>query len=287
MLADRLSADIIKTTIEELKISSGANVRCTPKVKPSVNLKPSVINTKASPVDSKSSTSDTFVKTESLDSNVESNISSSSSHRVSTISTCSYLSTSSIPSSISASSESIADVLPVPSIKMMKTKASISRASSDSSKDEPDHTQPGARTKGLTRRSDGNLYPRRSGKDSLLTPASIDGGSSSSSFSERPPNEDTQSLLSMTDLESLDDMDNEQRYSRARLMASSKESSITSQESQDGGGALSYHRYYHVFHEGELDHLIEKYIHNLHIVSSYYDHANWCIIAEKVHVWTI
>ena len=46
-------------------------------------------------------------------------------------------------------------------------------------------------------------------------------------------------------------------------------------------------RYYHVFREGEIDHMIEKYVENLHIISSYYDHANWCIVAEKVNVWTI
>lgn len=63
----------------------------------------------------------------------------------------------------------------------------------------------------------------------------------------------------------------------------------TSQDSlqSDVGGAPTLHRYYHVFKEGELDKLIEKYVHNLHIISSYYDHANWCIIAEKVQVWTI
>ncbi|CAG0919336.1 unnamed protein product [Notodromas monacha] len=55
-------------------------------------------------------------------------------------------------------------------------------------------------------------------------------------------------------------------------------------QSSDNGIAHStnYHRYYHVFRERELDKLIEKYVQNLHIISSYYDHANWCIIAEKV-----
>lgn len=66
--------------------------------------------------------------------------------------------------------------------------------------------------------------------------------------------------------------------------------SDTSQESLPSdniGGEITYHRYYHVFREGELDQLIEKYVENLHIISSYYDHASWCIIAEKVQVWTI
>ena len=63
----------------------------------------------------------------------------------------------------------------------------------------------------------------------------------------------------------------------------------TSQDSlqSDTGGAPTLHRYYHVFRDRELDQLIEKYVQNLHIISSYYDHANWCIIAEKVQVWTI
>jgi hypothetical protein len=67
-------------------------------------------------------------------------------------------------------------------------------------------------------------------------------------------------------------------------------SGSTSQESlpsDNGGGAITFHRYYHVFREGELDQLIERYVENLHIISSYYDHANWCVVAEKVHVWTI
>lgn len=69
--------------------------------------------------------------------------------------------------------------------------------------------------------------------------------------------------------------------------------SLMSETSQDSlpsdniGGEITYHRYYHVFREGELDQLIEKYVENLHIISSYYDHASWCIIAEKVQVWTI
>lgn len=52
-------------------------------------------------------------------------------------------------------------------------------------------------------------------------------------------------------------------------------------------GTVTLHRYYHVFRQGELDQLIERYVENLHIISSYYDHANHCVVAEKVHVWTI
>ena len=64
------------------------------------------------------------------------------------------------------------------------------------------------------------------------------------------------------------------------------EESVSETEAETGG-SLTHHRYYHVFREGEIDHIIEKYVENLHIISSYYDHANWCIIAEKVNVWTI
>jgi len=64
-------------------------------------------------------------------------------------------------------------------------------------------------------------------------------------------------------------------------------SASDSEDSAETGGSLTHHRYYHVFREGEIDHMIEKYVENLHIISSYYDHANWCIIAEKVNVWTL
>ena len=77
-----------------------------------------------------------------------------------------------------------------------------------------------------------------------------------------------------------------------KLIDKSNEDSLsisTSQDSlpSDAGGTVTLHRYYHVFRQGELDQLIERYVENLHIISSYYDHANWCIVAEKVHVWTI
>ncbi|CAB4064272.1 unnamed protein product [Lepeophtheirus salmonis] len=66
-------------------------------------------------------------------------------------------------------------------------------------------------------------------------------------------------------------------------------SGASSQESlhSDSSQQQTQHRYYHVFREGELDHLINTYVENLHIINSYYDHSNWCIVAEKVNVWTI
>ncbi|MEQ2194145.1 hypothetical protein XENOCAPTIV_024307 [Xenoophorus captivus] len=46
-------------------------------------------------------------------------------------------------------------------------------------------------------------------------------------------------------------------------------------------------RYYHVFREGELAELIEHHVEALHVIHSYFDHANWCVVAEKVQVWKI
>lgn len=68
--------------------------------------------------------------------------------------------------------------------------------------------------------------------------------------------------------------------SNGTLSGSSSQESLPSDQ-------INYHQYYHVFREGELDQLIEKYVENLHIISSYYDHASWCVVAEKVQVWTI
>ena len=72
---------------------------------------------------------------------------------------------------------------------------------------------------------------------------------------------------------------------RTSLSAASSNDSLHSES--NCGGSQTYHRYYHVFKEGELDYLINTYVDNLHIINSYYDHANWCIVAEKVNVWTI
>ncbi|KAK3099767.1 hypothetical protein FSP39_009301 [Pinctada imbricata] len=43
-------------------------------------------------------------------------------------------------------------------------------------------------------------------------------------------------------------------------------------------------RFYHVFKDGELSRMISKHVHCLHIVSSTYDHGNWCVVAEKIEV---
>lgn len=41
-------------------------------------------------------------------------------------------------------------------------------------------------------------------------------------------------------------------------------------------------RFYHVFREGELVSLVTQHIPGVKVVDSFYDHANWCLILEKV-----
>ena len=43
-----------------------------------------------------------------------------------------------------------------------------------------------------------------------------------------------------------------------------------------------YLRYYHVFREGELKELFEKFVSDVRILDCYYDHENWCVVAEKL-----
>ncbi|XP_059608666.1 uncharacterized protein LOC132256333 [Phlebotomus argentipes] len=69
---------------------------------------------------------------------------------------------------------------------------------------------------------------------------------------------------------------------RAEVEAKARESDTASV-----GGSATHHRYYHVFREGELEALINHHVASLHIVSSYYERASWCVVAEKVQVWTI
>lgn len=99
-------------------------------------------------------------------------------------------------------------------------------------------------------------------------------------------------ILKAAERSASSDCSERDRVDGAAMMTTAPHSGVTSQESlpSDGGtvgGEITYHRFYHVFRERELDQLIEKYVDNLHIISSYYDHASWCIVAEKVHVWTI
>ncbi|XP_011502011.1 PREDICTED: uncharacterized protein LOC105365516 [Ceratosolen solmsi marchali] len=79
------------------------------------------------------------------------------------------------------------------------------------------------------------------------------------------------------------------RLRRQQQQPSTSNGTLSGSSSQESlpSDQITYHQYYHVFREGELDQLIGKYIENLHVISSYYDHASWCIVAEKVQVWTI
>lgn len=49
------------------------------------------------------------------------------------------------------------------------------------------------------------------------------------------------------------------------------------------------HRYFHLFRRGEVERMIEEHVQNLHIIDSFYNECamSWCIVAEKIHVWTI
>ncbi|XP_072478489.1 probable tRNA methyltransferase 9B isoform X2 [Notamacropus eugenii] len=46
-------------------------------------------------------------------------------------------------------------------------------------------------------------------------------------------------------------------------------------------GSKAFSRYYHVFREGELCHLLEQHVPELQVLSSINDHGNWCVVAEK------
>ncbi|KAJ6668587.1 hypothetical protein lerEdw1_012069 [Lerista edwardsae] len=48
-----------------------------------------------------------------------------------------------------------------------------------------------------------------------------------------------------------------------------------------GQDTKAFMRYYHVFREGELCSLLDENVPEMQILSSSYDHGNWCIIAKK------
>uniref|UniRef100_A0A4W5NZ49 tRNA methyltransferase 9B n=1 Tax=Hucho hucho TaxID=62062 RepID=A0A4W5NZ49_9TELE len=66
-----------------------------------------------------------------------------------------------------------------------------------------------------------------------------------------------------------------------------QDSSQSPQDSDGEPAAASCLRYYHVFREGELAELIKSHVEELHVLYSCLDHANWCVVAEKVQVWKI
>ncbi|NXD06818.1 TRM9B methyltransferase, partial [Nothocercus nigrocapillus] len=53
------------------------------------------------------------------------------------------------------------------------------------------------------------------------------------------------------------------------------------EQSADSLDTKAFMRYYHVFREGELCSLLEENVPELQILSSCYDHGNWCVIAVK------
>ncbi|XP_063806617.1 probable tRNA methyltransferase 9B [Pseudophryne corroboree] len=59
------------------------------------------------------------------------------------------------------------------------------------------------------------------------------------------------------------------------------ETIAASDQESDAFDSKAYMRYYHVFRDGELRSLLETDVPELHIISSCFDHGNWCIIAEK------
>uniref|UniRef100_A0A182W192 Methyltransferase type 11 domain-containing protein n=1 Tax=Anopheles minimus TaxID=112268 RepID=A0A182W192_9DIPT len=123
---------------------------------------------------------------------------------------------------------------------------------------------------------------------SSLTGLSTGGGTSTAHLSG-PPNSSGPSIcggerkpLSATKKSSMPSFE-----SHASVDSWAHSTSTASLDSPSIGGSATHHRYYHVFREGELDALINHHVTSLHIVSSYYERASWCVVAEKVHVWTI
>lgn len=85
----------------------------------------------------------------------------------------------------------------------------------------------------------------------------------------------------------LSDSNNNSNNNSCESWVNSNSNSASLDSPSVGGGSATHHRYYHVFREGELDALINKHVSNLHIISSYYERASWCVVCEKVQVWTI
>ncbi|XP_049279326.1 uncharacterized protein LOC125761837 isoform X1 [Anopheles funestus] len=124
---------------------------------------------------------------------------------------------------------------------------------------------------------------------SSLTGHSTGGCTSSAAHISGPPNSSGLSIcgaerkpLSATKKSSMPSFE-----SHASVDSWAHSTSTASLDSPSIGGSATHHRYYHVFREGELDALINHHVTSLHIVSSYYERASWCVVAEKVHVWTI
>lgn len=75
--------------------------------------------------------------------------------------------------------------------------------------------------------------------------------------------------------------------SDSRPQEKEQQESTQSPQGSEGQVEGSCLRYYHVFREGELAELIENHVEELHVKHTYFDHANWCVVAEKVQLWKI
>ena len=56
---------------------------------------------------------------------------------------------------------------------------------------------------------------------------------------------------------------------------------LNGQDKSPANSSSADHRYYHVFKRGELVDLVNR-IKDLNIIKDYYDHANWCVIVERI-----
>ncbi|KAL6115868.1 uncharacterized protein ACO6RY_00618 [Pungitius sinensis] len=68
------------------------------------------------------------------------------------------------------------------------------------------------------------------------------------------------------------------------LQGEEERESTTCSQGSEGHAEGSCLRYYHVFREGELAELIENHVERLCVRHTYFDHANWCVVAEKVRL---
>uniref|UniRef100_A0A8C6TZC9 AlkB homolog 8, tRNA methyltransferase n=1 Tax=Neogobius melanostomus TaxID=47308 RepID=A0A8C6TZC9_9GOBI len=59
-----------------------------------------------------------------------------------------------------------------------------------------------------------------------------------------------------------------------------KTESITNANAHKSSSAPVFHRYYHVFQQGELEHMCGQ-VPGVKVQSSYHDQGNWCVILEK------
>ncbi|KAM9733036.1 putative tRNA methyltransferase 9B isoform 2-T6 [Menidia menidia] len=70
--------------------------------------------------------------------------------------------------------------------------------------------------------------------------------------------------------------------SQGRPAGEAQRESTQSRQGSEGQVEGPCLRYYHVFREGELAELIENHVGDLHVTHTYFDHANWCVVAQKV-----